>query len=136
MRRRDVLALLGAAAAGPLAVHAQQPAVPVIGFLYPSSWETETERLRAFREGLKESGQVEGETVAIEYRSADGQFDRLPGLAADLVRRQVAVLVVAGGRGLALAAEAATPTIPIVFLIGEDPVNSVSSAASPGPAGT
>ncbi|WP_201834785.1 ABC transporter substrate-binding protein [Microvirga zambiensis] len=122
MRRRDVLAWLGAAAASTLPARAQSPAMPVIGYLAPESPVPFESRLKAFREGLADVGYVEGRNVAIEYRWADGRYDRLPSLAADLAGRNVSVLVASGGAPSAVAAKAATKTITIVFEMGGDPV--------------
>jgi len=135
VRRRELITLLGGATvAWPLAARAQQPAMPVIGLLSPASPDSFAHFMRAFRQGLKDSGYVEGENVAIDYRWAEGQYDRLPALAAELACRQAAVIFATGGNPPTFAAKAATATIPIVFITGSDPVEVglVASLNRPG----
>src|SRR3954447_12010400 len=135
MRRRAFIGGVGAAAlVGPRGAWGQQGAMPVIGLLSPGSAETFADRVRAFRHGLNENGYVEGRNVAIDFRWTEGRYDSLPSLAAELVRSQVAVIVTLGGTASAIAAKAATSTIPIVIQLGFDPVETglVSSLSRPG----
>src|SRR5262249_19402965 len=133
MKRREFITLLGGAAAWPIAARAQQPVVPVVGFLSSVSQAQTRHMVAAFQRGLVETGYVDGRNVAIDYRFADGQYDRLPALASEMVRRPVS-LIVAGGPPAALAGKVATTTIPIVFIVGFDPVGAglVASFNRPG----
>ena len=138
--RRDFITLLGGAAAtpmlGPLGARAQVPALPVIGYLGARSLATDGPMLTAFRQGLGETGYQEGKNVAFEFRWAEGRYDRLPALADDLVRRNVAIIVTSGGEPPALVTQAATSTTPVVFNVGGDPVSQASSQVSIGQGGT
>jgi putative ABC transport system substrate-binding protein len=134
VKRREFIAGLGSAAAWPIAARAQQPAAPVIGFVYLGSADASAGYVTAFRRGLGETGYVEQQNVTVEYHFLEGRYDRLPGVMADLVRRRVAVIVVPANTPAAIAAKAATMTTPIVFGVAEDPVKLglVSSLARPG----
>src|SRR5262245_8378286 len=134
MKRREFITLLGGAATWPFAARAQQPAIPLVGFMSARSPDDSTHLMAAFHQGMTEGGFVEGQNVRFEFRWARGEYDRLPKMAADLIGRRVQVLVAVGGEPSALAAKRATSTIPIVFGIGSDPVSAglVESVNLPG----
>ena len=134
-RRAFIRLLGGAAVAWPLAARAQQPAMPVVGYLSARSPEDTTHLVEAFRRGLKETGFIDGQNVTVEYRWALGQYDRLPAMAAEFARRPVAIIVATGGEPAALAAKAATSTVPIVFSIGGDPIKQGLAASFNRPGG-
>jgi putative ABC transport system substrate-binding protein len=134
MRRRDFVTLIGGAAVWPFTAQAQQSALPVVGWMSSSTDSTSVHLVAAFKRGLSEAGYVEGQTVSIEYRWAEGHYDRLPMIASELVRSQITALVAVGGTVVALAAKAATSTVPIIFVIGDDPVKAglIGSLNRPG----
>jgi len=134
MRRREFIGIAGGAVAWPLAARAQQPTIPIVGFVSGRSADTSVREVAGFLKGFNETGYVEGQNATIEYHWLEGQYDRLPSLMADFVRRRVAVIVTLGSGPAALAAKSATSTIPIIFAVGEDAVRMglVTSLSRPG----